>query len=165
MLEVLNLKNHNLIFTSNATEANNLGIYGVVSKYKKGKLITTKIEHASVYEVFKSLENDGFEVVYLDVDEKGVINLKQLEDNIDKETILVSIMWVNNIVGAIQPINKIIEIVKRFPKTKLHIDMVQGLCKITPNFEINDIDLFTFSAHKIFGPKGIGILGCKKNIE
>ncbi len=155
---------HKVIFTSNATEANNLGILGLIGD-KKGKLITTKIEHPSVFEVFKRLETSGYEVIYLDVDEKGVINTEQLEKELDKDTLLVSIMWVNNIVGAIQPIDKIIRIVKKYPKCKLHVDCVQGLCKLKPNFKYREIDAFTFSAHKFYGPKGIGGLVYKKGLE
>ena len=143
--------NHEIIFTSNATEANNLGILGIAGKYKSGKIITTKIEHPSV--------------VYLDVNEKGIIDLNQLEKELTKDTIIVSVMWVNNIIGTVQPINKIIELMKDYPKAKLHVDTVQGLCKIVPNFNLNDIDLFTFSTHKIYGPKGIGGLFIKENLE
>jgi cysteine desulfurase len=163
--ELLNIKNYNLVYTTNATEANNLGIFGIVLKHKSGRIITTKIEHPSVYEVFKNLENKGYEVIYLDVDNNGIINLKQLEENINKDTILVSIMWVNNIIGSIQPIEKIITIVKKYPKAKLHVDCVQGICKIEPKFNFNQIDLFTLSAHKIYGPKGIGTLIYRDNID
>lgn len=163
--EVLNISNHNIVYTANATEANNLGILGIISKYNQGKIITTKIEHPSVFEVFKNLEKKGFEIIYLDVDENGIINMNQLIDNIDKNTILISIMWVNNIVGAVQPIKKIIEIIKKHPKVKLHVDGVQGICKIIPDFKIEDIDLFTFSGHKIYAPKGIGVLAYKNNLE
>lgn len=160
--EVLKI-NHNVIFTSNATEANNLAIFGVCEKYESGKIITTKIEHPSVYETIKSLENK-YEVVYLDINNDGIININQLEQEMTNDTILVSIMWVNNIIGSVQPIKEVIEIVKKFSKTKLHVDMVQGFCKIEPNFNLNDIDLMTFSAHKIYGPKGIGGLFIKKNL-
>ena len=163
LLEVLNIKDHNVIFTSNATEANNLGILGITNKYQTGKIITTKIEHPSVYETIKSLENT-YDVVYLDIDEKGIIDINQLKEELDNNTILVSIMWVNNIIGTVQPIKEIIELLKQYPKAKLHVDMVQGLCKIEPNFDLNDIDMFTFSTHKIYGPKGIGGLFIKKNI-
>ena len=162
--DILGLKNYNIVYTSNATEANNLGIYGIVNKYTTGKIITTKIEHPSVYEVMKSLEKK-FEVIYLDVDEKGIINLEQLEKNIDNNTILVSIMWVNNIVGTIQPIEKVIEMFKKFKRAKLHVDAVQGICKIKPKFDFNEVDLFTFSTHKIYGPKGIGGLLYKKDLS
>lgn len=163
LLETLEIKNHNVIYTSNATEANNLAIFGICDKHKKGKIITTKIEHSSVFETYKSLE-DKFEIIYLDIDENGIINLEQLANEMNNETILVSIMWVNNIIGSVQPINEVIKIIKKYPKTKLHIDMVQGFCKVIPNFDFNDIDIMTFSAHKIFGPKGIGGLFIKKNI-
>ena len=163
LLEVLNIKDHNVIFTSNATEANNLGILGITNKYQTGKIITTKIEHPSVFETIKSLENT-YDVVYLDIDEKGIININQLKEELDNNTILVSIIWVNNIIGTVQPIKEIIELLKQYPKAKLHVDMVQGLCKIEPNFDLNDIDMFTFSTHKIYGPKGIGGLFIKKNI-
>lgn len=155
---------HEIIFTSNATEANNLGIMGIVSKYNDGKIITTSFEHPSVYNVMKQLENN-YEVVYLDMNEDGLIDLNQLKHEMTKETILVSIMWVNNIIGTIQPIEKIIEIMKDYPRAKLHVDVVQGLCKIEPKFNFNDIDLFTFSTHKIYGPKGIGGLFLKKGID
>lgn len=152
------------IFTSNATEANNLSIFGLIGE-KKGKVMTTKIEHPSVFEVFNELEKKGFEVCYLDIDEKGIINLEQLEKEMNKDVILVSIMWVNNIIGSIQPIDKVIEIVKKYPKAKLHVDAVQGICKIKPNFNIDDIDCFTFSAHKFYGPKGIGAIIHKKGLS
>jgi len=163
LFEVLNLNEHNVIFTSNATEANNLGILGISNKYVTGKIITTKIEHPSVFETMKALE-EKYEVVYLGINDQGVIDVNQLKNEIDNNTILVSIMWVNNIIGTIQPIKEIIDIVKQYPKTKLHIDMVQGLCKIEPDFNLNDVDMFTFSTHKIYGPKGIGGLFFKKNI-
>ena len=163
--DLLGLKQHNIVYTSNATEANNLAIYGIVEKHIRGKLITTKIEHPSVFEVFKNLERKGYDVVYLDVDEKGIIDIKQLQREIDKNTILVSIMWVNNIVGSIQPIKEIIKIVSGYPKTKLHVDAVQGIGKINPDFNFKDIDLFTISAHKIYGPKGIGALIYNQNID
>ena len=162
--KVLNLQNHEIVYTANATEANNLAIFGITDKYTSGKIITTKIEHPSVYNVMKSLE-DRFEVVYLDIDENGLVDLEMLKNELTKDTILVSIMWVNNIIGTIQKIDKVIEIMKVYPKAKLHLDAVQGLCKIDPQFDLNDIDIFTFSSHKFYGPKGIGGLVFKKDIE
>lgn len=155
---------HEVIFTSNATEANNLAIFGVVSG-KRGKVITTKIEHPSVFNVYKELESEGYDVIYLDVDEKGIINLKQLENEMSNDVILVSIMWVNNIIGTIEPIDKVISIVKQYKHCKLHVDIVQGITKIKPNFNYQDIDLLTMSAHKFYGPKGIGILAYNKSID
>lgn len=153
-----------IIFTSNATEANNLAIFGVVDG-KKGKIITTKIEHPSVYNVYLELEKKGYEVKYLDVDENGLINIKELEKEMSSDVLLVSIMWVNNIMGAIEPIKDIINVVKKYKHAKLHVDGVQGITKIKPDFDFNDIDLFTMSAHKFYGPKGIGLLLYKKNID
>lgn len=163
--EVLGIKSHKIIYTSNATEANNLGIFGIVDKYKTGKIITTKIEHPSVFEVFKVLEERGFEVIYLDVDKNGIININQLEKELNKDVILVSIMWVNNIVGSIQPIKEVIRLVKQYKKIKLHCDVVQGICKLVPDFIFEDIDLITLSGHKIYAPKGIGVLAVRDNID
>lgn len=163
-LECLGLKNHDCIYVSNATEANNIAIYGSVQG-KVGKVITTKIEHPSVSEIFKDLETKGYEVVYLDVDESGVIDLAQLERELTNDTILISVMWVNNIIGTIEPIRNIIKLIKKYPKCKLHVDAVQGLCKCPNNFDLNDVDMFTFSTHKIYGPKQIGGLVLKNNLE
>lgn len=161
---ILNLKHHNIIYTLNATEANNLAILGQVSKYSGGRIITTKVEHASVYEVMKSLE-DRYDVYYLDVDEFGQIDLNQLRSALNNETILVSIMWVNNVVGSVMDVAEIIDIVKHYHKAKLHIDIVQGFCKVVNDFDFNDIDMFTISTHKIYGPKGIGVLFVKDNLN
>ena len=165
LLETLEIKNHNVIYTSNATEANNLAIFGICDKHKKGKIITTKIEHPSVLACFKDLEKLGFNVTYLNVNQDGIIDLKELESSITKNTILISIMWVNNIVGSIQPIKKIIDIVKKFPRIKFHSDLVQGITKIKPNFNLNDLDFVTFTAHKIHGLKGTAALICNENIK
>ena len=164
LCETMNIKGSDVVFTSNATEANNLAILGYLSKYSSGKVITTKIEHPSVFEIFNYLEKNGFDVVYLDVDENGIIDINQLKEEMNKDVLLVSIMWVNNITGAIEPIKEVINILKDYKKAKLHVDGVQGLCKIEMDFDINDIDFFTFSAHKFFGPKGVGGLLYKKEI-
>ncbi|MGD9605119.1 MAG: cysteine desulfurase family protein [Bacilli bacterium] len=169
-LEVLGLTGHNLVYTSNATEANNLAIYGIAHRYplednKKWRLITTKIEHPSVLEVFKDLEQEGFDVVFLDVNDQGIVDLEQLKNSLNKQTILVSIMWVNNIVGAIQPIKQILEMIQDYPKTFFHMDAVQGLCKVNPDFDLNLVDMFTMSTHKIYGPKGIGFLAYRSTIQ
>ena len=161
---LLNVSSSEIIFTSGASEANNLAIKGIAFQYKnKGKhLITTMIEHSSVYETFKQLEEQfDFEVTYLPVDEKGRISLSQLEKSIRSDTILVSIMMVNNEVGIINPINEIKKIVKLHQNINLHVDMVQALGKIPINLE--GIDLSTFSAHKIYGLKGSGILVKKQS--
>lgn len=162
--DIIGLNNHKLVYTSNATEANNLAIFGTVLKYEKAKIITSKIEHPSVYNVFKELE-DKYEVVYLNVNIEGIIDLKQLEEEMNQDVVLVSIMWVNNILGSVQPIKEVIDIVKKYKKAHLHVDCVQGICKVIPNFNFNDIDMFTFSTHKIYGPKGIGGLFVREGIE
>jgi len=163
----LGLTNKKIIYTSGSTEANNLGIYGVVNSYlsQKKNIITSVVEHPAVLEVFKSLENSGVEVTYLNVDPKGRIDLNQLKSSINKDTVLVSILWVNNIIGTIEPIKEIIEIVKKYPRCALLVDAVQGLTKIKPDFDLNDVDMFTISTHKIYGTKGSGALVYKNDIE
>lgn len=163
IMRTLGLKNHKLIYTSCATEANNLAILGYTKASKKGRIITTCVEHASIYQTIKSLE-ESFDVVYLPVSNTGHINLDDLKQAMTQDTILVSIMWVNNIVGSIMDIKQVIEIVKQFPQAKLHVDIVQGLGKIVPDFDLNDVDMFTFSTHKLYGPKGVGGLFVKHGV-
>lgn len=161
MMKTLGLKNHDCLFVSNATEANNLAILGV-TKYKSGNIITSSIEHPSVEAIVDNIKTlDTYKLKTL---ESGIIDIEDLKANINKDTVLVSIMWVNNIVGMVQPIKEIIEIVKKYPKCKLHVDAVQGICKQVNDFDFNDIDLITFSTHKIYGPKGVGCLLYNKNI-
>jgi cysteine desulfurase len=166
ILNTLNLTEKNIYYTSGATEANNLAIMGVTLPYKNQNkhLITTEIEHASVYNVFQTLEKEGFRVTYLKC-QNGIIDLNELENALTKDTILVSIMWVNNIIGSINPMKKIVEIVKNRSHAKLHVDIVQGVCKIKPDFDFNDFDLMTLTFHKIEGLKGIGALIANKNLQ
>ena len=157
--EMLKVKEDELIFTSCGSESNNLAIKGVAFQYQnRGKhIITTAIEHSSVYETCKELEKTfGFEVTYLKVDQKGRISLQELQDSIRDDTILVSIMYVNNEIGVINPIEEIKQIVKKYDKIKLHFDMVQALGKLP--IDLTDVDLASFSAHKIYGLKGSGLL-------
>ena len=157
--EILKVKEDELIFTSCGSESNNLAIKGVAFQYQnRGKhIITTAIEHSSVYETCKELEKTfGFEVTYLKVDQKGRISLQELQDSIRDDTILVSIMYVNNEIGVINPIEEIKQIVKKYDKIKLHFDMVQALGKLP--IDLTDVDLASFSAHKIYGLKGSGLL-------
>lgn len=158
--DTLKVKNKKVLFTSGATEANNTAIYGICSNYynEPKHIITTYLEHASVLNVYKDLEKRGFKVTYLIPNKEGIIDVNELEKSITNDTVLVSIMWVNNIIGAIQPIDKIIEIIKKYPRLKLHVDAVQGYSKINPNFNFNDIDLLTLSGHKLEGIKGTGLL-------
>ena len=164
----LKIKPKEIIFTSGGTEANNLAIKGIVENYKnRGKhLITTKIEHPAVLKVFQYLEKNGFEVSYLDVNKKGIISLSQLKNYVTKNTILVSIMHVNNEIGSIQPIAKAAKIVKE--KNDLcffHTDAIQSFGKLHIDPKKWDIDLLTISGHKIHGPKGIGALYVRDKIE
>lgn len=163
MLQLVQMPNHQVIYTYNATEANNLAIFGVVGKHQSGKIITTKFEHVSVYKTIQQLEKT-FDVVYLDIDENGMVDLEQFQKEMDKSVILVSVMWVNNVIGTIQNIKDIISLMKPYPKAKLHVDGVQGIGKVDYDFNPNDIDLFAISAHKMYGPKGIAALFIKRNV-
>lgn len=156
---------YDIIFTSGATESNNLAIRGYVLKYlSRGRqIITTKIEHESVLNVFKDLENKGFIVKYLDVTDDGKINLNELKKLMNTETILVSIMGVNNEVGNIFNLEEVKNLISIYPKCKFHSDLVQAVGKSNINFSL--LDMFTLSGHKIHGLKGIGVLVKKKSID
>lgn len=163
---MLKVKPQELIFTSGASEANNLAIKGVAFQYQnRGRhIITTTVEHSSVYETFKQLENDfGFDVTYLPTRQDGTLDLDVLKKAMTDQTILVSVMMVNNEVGMIHPIDEIKAIVSSYPQAKLHVDMVQALGKIP--ISLQGIDLATFSAHKIYGLKGSGLLYKKSSVQ
>lgn len=166
---VLNVNDESQIyFTSGGTEANNLAIFGSVNALKKrgNKIITTAIEHSSVYSVFKLLEKEGFNVVYLKPDIYGKIKEQQIFDAIDRNTILVSIMMANNELGAILPVKKIKEMLRRKNSfALLHVDAVQSFGKIPVNIKEINPDLLTISAHKIHGPKGVGALYKSKKVR
>ncbi len=152
-----------VIFTSGASEGNNLAIKGIAYHNKSWtkRIITTKAEHPSVLNVFKKLEEEGFDVIYLDYDEEGKLNLDELASALEVPTSLVSIMAVNNEVGYIFPIDEIYSIVKKNSRALLHVDATQAISKET--LPIN-YDLLTFSGHKIGGLKGSGVLVKKKNV-
>ncbi|RBP46631.1 cysteine desulfurase family protein [Garciella nitratireducens] len=157
-----------IIFTSGGTESNNMAILGTVNhNTKKGNhIITTTIEHPSVLNVFKNLEKKGFEVSYLSVNHQGKINLEELQSLIRKDTILISIMMVNNEIGTIQPIKEIGKIIKeKNNECIFHVDGVQAFGKIYCYPKSMNIDLFTMSGHKIHGPKGIGALYKRKDLQ
>ncbi|NLK42985.1 MAG: cysteine desulfurase [Tissierellia bacterium] len=157
--EYLNVDSNEIYFTSGGTESNNIAIQSFVNKMaKRGKhIITTKIEHPSVLNIMKYYENNNFEVTYLNVDDYGYISLDELRNSIRDDTILVSIMHVNNEIGSIQPILEIKRVIKEVnPNTLSHVDGVQGFGKIDISLKASGIDSYSFSGHKIHGPKGIG---------
>lgn len=154
----LHLLNKNVIFTSGATESNNLAIRGfALRNQRKGKhLVTSAVEHASVLKVFQELEAEGFDVTYLPVDIKGQISLAQLKNCLRDDTILVSLMGVNNETGTIFPLSKIREIVKSNSSAVLMSDLTQAIGKV--DIDLNQIDIFSMSSHKIGGLKSSGLL-------
>ena len=158
ILSTLNLKHHEVIFTSGATEANNLAIKGYcfANKNRGNHIITTAIEHPSVLNTVKQLQEFGFEITILPVNEKGVIEVNSLKAAIKKETILVSVMAVNNETGAINPIKEIGELLKDYPKIVFHVDMVQAIGKV--NISLDNVDMFSIAGHKIHGLLGSGAL-------
>ncbi len=157
-----------IFFTSGGTESDNMAIIGVARACNRsGKhLITTTVEHPAVLETMKYLEKEGFEVTYLGVDENGQISLEELKNAIRPDTTLVSIMMVNNEIGALEPIEEAGKLIKEVnPKTLFHVDAVQGYGKVMINVRNMKIDLMSVSGHKIHGPKGIGILYIKNGTK
>ncbi|HMB17502.1 MAG TPA: aminotransferase class V-fold PLP-dependent enzyme, partial [Candidatus Paceibacterota bacterium] len=163
--DILNVDFHEVIFTGSATEANNLILRGTVKKavsegVKKPKLIISSIEHPSVLNTAQDLEKEGVEVKYLKVDKDGFVDPHKLKEELNSRTVLVSVMYANNEIGTIQPVQKIAEIVKNFRDSEttfpvFHTDAVQAFQYCSSDFEF---DAMTLSAHKIYGPKGIGLL-------
>lgn len=155
---LLNVKPSEVIFTASSSEANNMAIVGTVLKYKtRGKhIITTRLEHSSVLESVKYLETLGYSVDYVDVDSNGLVDLECLKSLLRKDTVLVSIAHVSSEVGITQNIRSIVNIVKSNYQTLLHIDGTQAIGKT--KVDLDGIDLYTFSAHKIYGLKGVACL-------
>jgi cysteine desulfurase len=165
--KMLKVKPSEIFFTSGGTEANNMAIKGIALQHgNRGKhIITTAIEHPSVSEPCKQLEELGFEVSYLPVDEKGFISIDDVAKTIRDDTILVSVMHVNNEVGSIQPIKEIGQLLKNYPKIVFHVDNVQGISKVPLHLREAHVDLCTMSAHKFHGLRGAGILYIREGIK
>ena len=163
--DILKVNSDEIILTSGASEANNLAILGTILKYRnRGKhILTTKLEHSSVSETVKFLESFGYTIEYLNLLPDGKIDLEDLKNKLTNETVLVSICQVNSEIGIMQDVNQIGEILKEYPRVIFHVDGTQAVGKI--KVDLTNIDLYSFSGHKIYGLKGIGCLVKKRGIE
>ena len=164
--KAMGVKPEEIYFTSGGTEANNLAVFGTVNLLKRrgNKIVTTAVEHSSVFETAQYLEENGCEVVYIKPDSDGIFHIEDFEKAIDKNTILVSAMAVNNEIGTILPIEKLKKIIeKKDSPALLHCDCVQAFGKIPLKLSKAGVDLASVSGHKIHAPKGVGALYVKKN--
>ena len=164
--KAINCQNKEIYFTSCGSESDNLAIKGVAfaNRNKGNHIITSKIEHPAILNTCKALEKQGFEVTYLDVDKEGIIDLKQLENSINKNTILITIMMANNEIGTIEPVYEIGKIARK-NGVIFHTDAVQAIGNIKIDVNKMNIDMLSMSAHKFYGPKGVGALYVKEEIE
>lgn len=160
---LLNVKDSEVIFTSGASESNNLAITGLANITSAKTIITTKLEHSSILSSVNFLKQNGYHIKYVSVDEHGLVDLNNLESLIDDDTFLVSICEVNSEIGIIQNVNEIGKVLKKYPRIIFHVDGTQAIGKKHVN--LDNIDLYSFSAHKIYGLKGIGCLIKKENIR
>ncbi|MFJ7827072.1 cysteine desulfurase family protein [Psychrobacillus sp. NPDC096623] len=164
---ILKTSSDKVYFTSGGTESNNLAIFGLALKYKhRGKhVLISEIEHPSIIETAKKLIDQGFEVEWIPVDTEGIILLESVKKLLRDDTVVVSVMHVNNETGAIQPIEELSKIVREQSRALLHMDAVQSFGKMPVDFKQLEVDAITISSHKIHGLKGSGLLALKKFIE
>lgn len=164
--KVINTDSANIYFTAGGSESDNWALKAAAEAYgNKGKhIITSKIEHHAILHTCEYLEKHGFEITYLDVDENGIVDLKQLEESIRPDTILISVMFANNEIGTIEPISEIGSIAKKHG-VLFHTDAVQAFTQIPIDVEKLNIDMMSASGHKINGPKGIGFLYIRKGVK
>lgn len=165
--EVFKTSKEKIYFTSGGTESNNLAVFGLANNYKRrgNHILISAVEHASVLEAAKMLQLQGFDVELIPVNKQGVICLDKMQTILRQDTILVSVMHVNNETGAIQPIKELASLVKAKSRAVIHMDAVQSFGKMVVNFDKLPVDAITISSHKIHGLKGSGLLALRNSIE